>query len=111
MLDSDPASHCCRPGQPVAEVLPTRIPGVQLLQRLRYASVRSHEYEVVVVAHQGVGDQAQLEALKDQRETDEEGLALGVAREQVAPVTRVRSEVVDPLEEGARWPWHASRVR
>src|SRR6266540_1911173 len=73
---------------PAAPVVPARVPAMELLESTRDACVGSEEDEVVVRAHQDVGDEAELEALEQELEPLEEGRALAVAQEEVARVAR-----------------------
>ena len=69
------------------------------------------EDEVVVVAHQRVGDEAELEALEQEREAVEKGAAVVVAQEELSEIASVGAEVVEALDETTRRPRHASENR
>jgi len=83
---------------------------VELSQRGGDAVVAGEEDEVVVVAHQRVGDEWQLELFEDVRKPLEEGGAVVVGQEEVTDVAPVRSEVVEPFGETTRRTRHSSRV-
>ena len=72
---------------------------MELLQGSGDAPIGGKENEVVVVAHERVGDQRELAALENDGEATEEADAVVVVHEEVAPVARVRGEVVEAVHE------------
>jgi hypothetical protein len=95
----------------VATVVGARVPAVELLEGARNLSAWRGEHEVVMVAEERIGDQPQIEALDDKRQSVEKGRPVIGDQEQVARVASMRGKVVDPFDEGARLTRHASSVR
>jgi hypothetical protein len=75
---------------PVTAVVMARVFRVQKLKGAGDAGVRGAEGEVVVVAHEDVREDAELEAVADAREPFEEVLPIVVVQEQVSEVACVR---------------------
>jgi hypothetical protein len=83
---------------------------LELLKGARRSTVRSAKDEVVVIAQQRIGDQPQLEPFEEQSEPVQKGRSFVGAQEQVARIASMRGEVVDPVDEGAWRPGHASSL-
>jgi hypothetical protein len=94
----------------VAVVQVARVGGVEPLQRARDALVRDAQGEVVVVAHQDVGEEPEPEALADDRDPVEEVLAVLIAEEEVTGVARLRGEMEEPCSERPESACHLPTV-
>jgi hypothetical protein len=83
---------------------------VEALQGPGETPIDDPQERVVVVSHQDVREQGELEAFAVLAEAVEKVLAVVISEEEVAAIAAVGGQVVDAWVEQARATWHQATV-